>query len=37
MTAFRGAELVYAALLAAPDQRAAALAFLGERLGAPTG
>ena len=31
-TAFRGAELPLAALLDAPDQRAAALAFLRERL-----
>ena len=30
-TGFTGAELGYAALLAAPDPRAAALAFLRER------
>ncbi len=33
-TGFRGAELDYAALLAAPDQRAAALAFFRERRAA---
>jgi len=33
-TAFRGAELGYAALLAAPDQRAAALAFFRDRRAA---
>jgi hypothetical protein len=36
-TAFRGADLPFAELLAAPDQRAAALAFFSERLGALAG
>jgi hypothetical protein len=35
-TAFNGAELPYAELVAAPDQRAAALAFFRERLAALT-
>jgi hypothetical protein len=36
-TAFPGAELSYADLIAAPDQRAAALEFFGTRLAALAG